>query len=189
MMLGTSPKSRTGNSRQQLPAIRHYIPAEFKEVPIEMFDPAYMGKLYKLGYQMASKELSLGQSLSRFHNRRVAYGSDIHLVTETLLACARENSKVAKTPDPQALFLNFGDSSLDFKLLAWISDAGNRLTAKSELHYEIDRRFRENGIVIPFPQRDVHLDGGQPLEARLGSDKPAADKNQSSKTLQGEPKD
>ena len=109
----------------------------------------------------------------------VAYGSDIHLVTETLLACARENSKVAKTPDPQALFLNFGDSSLDFELLAWISDAGDRLTAKSELHHEIDRRFRENGIVIPFPQRDVHLDGVQPLEARLLPDKPVTDKRQS----------
>ncbi len=119
----------------------------------------------------------------------VAYGSDIHLVIETLLACARENSNVAETPSPQALFLNFGDSSLDFELLAWVSDAEYRLTTKSELHQEIDRRFRENGIVIPFPQRDVHLDGGQPLEARLGSDKPATDKNQSSKTLQGEPKD
>jgi small-conductance mechanosensitive channel len=119
----------------------------------------------------------------------VAYGSDIQLVIETLLACARENSKVSETPAPQALFWNFGDSSLNFELFAWISDAGNRLTAKSELHQEIDRRFREKGIVIPFPQRDVHLDGVQPLEARLLSDEPAADKNQSSNTLQWEPKD
>jgi small-conductance mechanosensitive channel len=133
---------------------------------------------------------TLSNRVARLHlSVGVAYGSDIQLVMETLLACARENSNVAETPDPQALFLNFGDSSLDFELLAWISDAGNRLTTKSELHQEIDRRFRENGIVIPFPQRDVHLDGGQPLEARLGSDKPATDKNQSSKTLQGEPKD
>ena len=119
----------------------------------------------------------------------VAYGSDIQLVTETLLACARENSNVAKTPAPQALFWNFGDSSLNFELFAWISDAGNRLSAKSELHHEIDRRFRENGIVIPFPQRDVHLNGVQPLDVRLESDKPATDKKQSSNTLQGEPKD
>jgi len=55
-MLGTSGKSRTGNSRQQLPTIRHYIPTEFNEVPSEMFDPAYMDKLYKLGYQMSSKD-------------------------------------------------------------------------------------------------------------------------------------
>jgi potassium efflux system protein len=133
---------------------------------------------------------TLSNRVARLHlSVGVAYGSDIHLVIETLLACARENSNVAETPAPQALFLNFGDSSLDFELLAWISDAGYRLTTKSELHQEIDRRFRENGIVIPFPQRDVHLDGVQPLEAGLLSDKPATDKNQSSNTLQGEPKD
>ena len=47
----------------------------------------------------------------------------------------------------------------------------------------------ENGIVIPFPQRDVHLNGVQPLEVRLESDKPATDKNQSLNTPQGDPTD
>jgi small-conductance mechanosensitive channel len=55
------------------------------------------------------------------------------------------------------LFLKFGESSLDFELRAWILDIDERLVIISELHQEIDRRFRQAGIVIAFPQRDLHL--------------------------------
>jgi small-conductance mechanosensitive channel len=87
----------------------------------------------------------------------VAYGSDVSLVMETLMASARENSKIAATPAPQVLFLSFGESSLDFELRVWVLDADNRLVVSSELHQEIDRRFREANIEISFPQRDLHL--------------------------------
>jgi len=87
----------------------------------------------------------------------VAYGSDVSLVMETLMASARENSKIAESPSPQVLFLNFGESSLDFELRVWVLDADNRLVVSSELHQEIDRRFREAKIEISFPQRDLHL--------------------------------
>jgi small-conductance mechanosensitive channel len=87
----------------------------------------------------------------------VAYGSDVALVMEKLLACARANAKVAKTPQPQVLFLSFGESSLDFELRIWVPHAEERLTVKSELHQEIDRSFREAKIEIAFPQRDLHL--------------------------------
>jgi potassium efflux system protein len=87
----------------------------------------------------------------------VAYGSDVSLVMETLMASASENSKIAETPPPQVLFLNFGESSLDFELRVWVLDADNRLVVSSELHQEIDRRFREANIEISFPQRDLHL--------------------------------
>jgi potassium efflux system protein len=87
----------------------------------------------------------------------VAYGSDVSLVMETLLASARENSKIAEAPEPQVLFLNFGESALDFELRVWVLDADNRLVVSSELHQEIDRRFREAKIEISFPQRDLHL--------------------------------
>jgi small-conductance mechanosensitive channel len=89
----------------------------------------------------------------------VAYGSDVSLVIETLKACADAHSTVAKTPAPQVLFLRFGESSLDFELRVWVLDVDNRLTAQSELHQEIDRRFREAKIEIAFPQRDLHLRG------------------------------
>jgi potassium efflux system protein len=87
----------------------------------------------------------------------VAYGSDVSLVMETLMASTRENSKIAETPPPQVLFLNFGESSLDFELRVWVLDADNRLVVSSELHQEIDRRFREAKIEIAFPQQDLHL--------------------------------
>jgi len=106
----------------------------------------------------------------------VAYGSDVALVMETLTTCARENSKVAQTPPPQVLFLGFGASSLDFELRVWVLDVGERLSVKSELHQGVDRSFREAGIVIAFPQRDVHLNGTKPLEIRMVSEKPITDK-------------
>jgi len=89
----------------------------------------------------------------------VDYGSDVPLVVETILACANDNSYVMKSPAPEVLFLNLGDSSLDFKLRVWIPDADNILTVKSQLYHEILKRFREKGISIPFPQRDLHLYG------------------------------
>jgi small-conductance mechanosensitive channel len=87
----------------------------------------------------------------------VAYGSDVDLVIQTLVACADGNSKVTKVPAPQALFLNFGESALDFELRAWVWDADEVIRVKSELHQAIDRSFREAGIEIAFPQRDLHL--------------------------------
>ena len=98
-------------------------------------------------------------------NRRVrlaipvgaAYGSDVPLVMETLVACAKDHERLAAFPPPQVLFLNFGESSLDFELRVWVLDADFRLKVQSELHQEIDRRFREAKIEIAFPQQDLHL--------------------------------
>jgi small-conductance mechanosensitive channel len=87
----------------------------------------------------------------------VAYGSDIELVMKTLVACARENSGIAGEPTPQVLFQSFGESSLDFELRVWVPNAEDRLTVKSELNQEIERKFRGAKIEIAFPQRDLHL--------------------------------
>jgi small-conductance mechanosensitive channel len=87
----------------------------------------------------------------------VEYGSDVPLVMETLKECAEASSKVMRMPEPQVLFVNFGESSLDFELRVWISNLDDRFSVKSQLHQEIDRRFRQAGIVIAFPQRDLHL--------------------------------
>ena len=87
----------------------------------------------------------------------VAYGSDVSLVMETLMACAISISKVSKRPEPQVLFLRFGESSLDFELRVWAQHAEERLKVKSELHQKIDQSFREAKIEIAFPQRDLHL--------------------------------
>jgi small-conductance mechanosensitive channel len=96
----------------------------------------------------------------------VEYGSDVPLVKEKLIECAMASSKVLKMPEPQVLFLRFGESSLDFELRVWISDIDERLLVTSELHEEIDRRFREAQIVIAFPQRDLHV---RSVEESVGS--------------------
>ena len=87
----------------------------------------------------------------------VAYGSDIALVMQTLKECALAHPGVMKRPEPRILFRNFGDSSLDFELRAWIADVDNKLQIESDLRQEIERRFRQAGIEIPFPQRDLHV--------------------------------
>ena len=87
----------------------------------------------------------------------VVYGSDVPLVIEKLMACGKSNLRVAKTPLPEVLFLNFGDSSLNFELRVWVWDASYRLSVINELNQEIDRSFREAEIKIAFPQLDLHL--------------------------------
>lgn len=87
----------------------------------------------------------------------VAYGSDIARVMQTLAEIAKENTSVLKDPPPQILFASLGASSLDFDFRVWLSDYGDRRRVQSELLLEIDRRFREQDIEIPFPQSDLHL--------------------------------
>ena len=87
----------------------------------------------------------------------VAYGSDVPLVMQTLKECAENHTAVMRSPASQILFRGFGDSSLNFELRVWISDVGKRLDVLSELHQEVDQRFRLAGVVIAFPQRDLHV--------------------------------
>ena len=87
----------------------------------------------------------------------VAYGSDVELVKKCLLEVAKEHPKVLKGKRLEIFFMDFGDSSLNFRLLFTINDAFSTLKIKSDLRFAIDKKFREKNITIPFPQRDVHL--------------------------------
>ncbi len=87
----------------------------------------------------------------------VAYGSDVELVKDILIDEASAHPKVLKSTVPKVLFTDFGESSLQFKLLFVINNSYEHLTVKSDLRFAIDKKFRENKIVIPFPQRDIHL--------------------------------
>jgi len=89
----------------------------------------------------------------------VAYGSDPHQMLEILSSTALEQSSTLKDPPPVATFLGFGHSSLTFSLRAWTGDFGNFLTAKSSLTLAVHDALKAASIVIPFPQRDVHLPG------------------------------
>jgi len=87
----------------------------------------------------------------------VAYGSDVELVKKILIDVAKSHPKVLKTKAPKVLFTSFGESALQFRLLFVINNSYEHLIIKSDLRFAIDKKFRENNIRIPFPQRDVHL--------------------------------
>ena len=87
----------------------------------------------------------------------VAYGSDVQLVKKILLQAATTHPDVISTPAPTVVFTNFGDSSLDFKLVFTIADSFKAQFPKSDIRFEIDKLFREHNISIPFPQRDIHI--------------------------------
>ncbi|PLX95572.1 MAG: hypothetical protein C0621_03470 [Desulfuromonas sp.] len=87
----------------------------------------------------------------------VAYGSDMTLVLKILKEVAQNHPLVLKAPEPSQIFTGFGDSSLDFELRVWMREVKYRLQVKSELGQAIDARFRQEGVEIPFPQRDLHV--------------------------------
>jgi len=87
----------------------------------------------------------------------VAYGSDIERTKQVLLDVARANPDVLEKPPPAVRLEDFGDSALALALYAWIAHAREDLTVGSALRFAIEKAFREAGIEIPFPQRDVHM--------------------------------
>ncbi len=90
-------------------------------------------------------------------NVGVAYGSDVELVKKLLTQAANEHPKVLKFPPPLVLFTDFGDSSLDFRLVVTLDNSFEAIIPKSELRFKVNQLFAENDVTIPFPQRDVHL--------------------------------
>ncbi|MGF1593788.1 MAG: mechanosensitive ion channel domain-containing protein [Kiloniellaceae bacterium] len=107
----------------------------------------------------------------------VAYGSDVEKVRRVLLDCAQRHERVLTSPEPQVLFLRFGDSSLDFELRCFTNEVSYRLAISSDLRFAIDAAFRESGIEIPFPQRVIHF-ADQPAARRAmapgAADEPTA---------------
>ncbi len=87
----------------------------------------------------------------------VAYGSDVQLVKEVLLKAAKEQKHLLKKPEPVVLFMDFGESSLNFRLVFAINNSFESNLRKSDVRFAIDRLFKENNIEIPFPQRVVHM--------------------------------
>ncbi len=87
----------------------------------------------------------------------VSYGTDPEVVQKVLLECAAECKSVARHPAPFVVFEDFGASSLDFSLRFFVSDVSSSLSSATEVRMSILKRFREHGIEIPFPQRDLNL--------------------------------
>lgn len=87
----------------------------------------------------------------------VAYGTEPERVIDLLVSAAREHSDILEDPAPTALFLGFGESSLDFSLRAWTAQSRNYPRVGSELTLAVNAALVEAGIEIPFPQRDLHV--------------------------------
>lgn len=91
----------------------------------------------------------------------VAYKEDPRKIKDLLLEVAKENDGVLNYPEPDVLFDEFGESSLNFFLRVWTTEYTSRPNIlKSQLYYSIFEKFKDNNIEIPFPQQDLHLKSG-----------------------------
>ncbi len=99
----------------------------------------------------------------------VVYGSRTREVERILRRVVEENPLILKDHEPRIVFADFGPSSLEFEVYFWIRAKAiiDRRMVESAVRYRIDELFREAGIVIAFPQRDVHLDLAAPIDVRL----------------------
>ncbi len=99
----------------------------------------------------------------------VAYGSPVSKVRDLMIQAVAEHADVEQEPKPFVLFSDFGDSSLVFRAFFWVQliSTVNPLIIESDIRFRIDELFHEAGIVIAFPQRDIHIDSLKPMEVKI----------------------
>jgi small-conductance mechanosensitive channel len=91
----------------------------------------------------------------------VAYGSDIDKVRAALIAAGKENPHTLSDPEPSVFLEKFGENSIEFELVVWSSEMSYRPRRyRSDLNFAIEKKLREAGIEIAFPQRDLHIRSG-----------------------------
>ena len=98
----------------------------------------------------------------------ISYDADVRKAIELCKQAALNLDRVLKTPPPQCPVKGFGDNSVDLELRFWIKDPAKGVTnIKSEIYLEIWDLFHEHNIEIPYPQRDIHIRGGEPLKVQM----------------------
>lgn len=99
----------------------------------------------------------------------VAYGSPVRRVADLILQAVKEQPETKSSPAPNVIFEDFGDNALIFDAYFWCDASGERnlREVRSAVRFRVSALFEEDGIVIAFPQRDVHLDADKPLEIRM----------------------
>ena len=100
----------------------------------------------------------------------LAYGSDVELALKLMLEAAQEHADILSDPEPSVVFDAFGDNALSLKLRCFVPETEFRLPSITALHKAINHKFNAAGLVIAFPQRDVHLDASAPLDIRIRRD-------------------
>jgi len=93
----------------------------------------------------------------------VSYESDLEIVIRCLKEVAAEHPEVLRKPAPDVLHLGFGDSAWNMRLRVWLAHPRRHPEVHSDINCAIVRKFRENGVEIPFPQRDLHVRSPLPL--------------------------
>jgi len=98
----------------------------------------------------------------------IHYKSDVRRAIELCLEASRETGRILSIPQPICLLIGFGDSSVNLELRFWIDDPTNGLgNVKSEVLLKIWDKFHQNGIEIPYPQRDLHIRSPQPIDVTV----------------------
>lgn len=111
---------------------------------------------------------SLSDQITRIHVPvGVAYGSDVRKAMQLMREAAEQNALTLSDPPPNTIFSDFGDNTLNLELRCFVGSQDDRLPAQTQLRETINDLFNEHGVVIAFPQRDVHLDTSQPLDVRI----------------------
>ena len=93
----------------------------------------------------------------------VSYQSDLDVVIQSMLEAGTAHPEVLRDPAPKVWFMGFGDSAWNMRLLVWVDNPHGRRQVQSDINCTIVRIFRENGVEIPFPQRDLHVRSPLPL--------------------------
>ena len=104
----------------------------------------------------------------------LAYGAATREAAKLIRRAVEEHGKILKSPKAVVLFTEFGDNALHFEVHFWLRMRRlmDRRMIESDIRYRIDALFREAGIVIAFPQRDIHFDAAKPVEVRVLADQP-----------------
>ena len=98
-------------------------------------------------------------------NIGVSYGTDLDKAYDLILKAAHEHPSCSKNPEAECYLVDFGDSSVNFTLYFWVEDIiEGRKRPRSDVLFSIWRKFHENGIEIPFPQRDLHIKNPEALK-------------------------
>ena len=98
-------------------------------------------------------------------NIRVSYGSDLGKVEALILEAANEHPRCSSKPSAECYLVDFVDSSVNFTLYFWVEDIiEGRKRPRSDVLFSIWRKFHQNGIEMPFPQRDLHIKNPESLK-------------------------
>jgi len=106
----------------------------------------------------------------------VAYGSPVREVATLIEQAVREHEAVKEEPAPSVIFEDFGDNALIFDTFFWCDVSGERLLRRirSDIRFRISELFEQAGIVIAFPQRDIHVDAPDGIAVRIEPNGPTA---------------